>query len=69
MKGVFIPELPLPSACDGRCCPFYDYGDQSGPDCCRIQVALGVSPFETKLHDLSNCPLRPCQVLPRPLKS
>ena len=60
-RGVFIEGIKIPTACEGNRCPFYEYGDQSGPDCCRIQIAQGVSPFKTVLHDMSKCPMRPCE--------
>ena len=63
--GVFIEGIKIPSVCEGNRCPFYEYGDQSGPDCCRIQIAQGVDPFKTVLHDMSKCPRRPCEAHPR----
>lgn len=66
MKGVFIEGIRKPDACAGNRCPFYVYGDMSGPDYCQIQVAQGVSPFSTKLH-IEDCPLKECQVINRRL--
>lgn len=63
-RGVFIEGIRIPSACAGSRCPFYKYGDQSGPDYCMIQVAQGISPFNTRL-DISACPLKPCEAHPR----
>ena len=59
-QGVFIEGIRVPSACAGNRCPFYKYGDQSGPDYCMIQVAQGVSPFSTKLNIL-DCPMKHCE--------
>lgn len=63
-RGVFIEGIKKPTACASNRCPFYECGDQSGPDCCRVQVAQGISPFNTRL-DISVCPLKPCEAHPR----
>ena len=59
-NGVFIEGLTVPSVCSGRTCPFYEYGDQSGPDYCIIQAAITRDYFKTVLHDMKKCPLHPC---------
>ena len=61
-KGVFIEGLTVPHICSGRTCPFYKYGDQSGPDYCVIQTVTMRDPFKNVLHDMEKCPLHPCTV-------